>query len=47
MNDDISLLPPSLFRLAFQRALDLDPVCVGALVGLAILELNIKQVCYC
>lgn len=29
-------------RLAFQRALDLDPDCVGALVGLAILDLNEK-----
>ena len=31
-----------VFRLGFQRALDLDPNCVGALVGLAILELNNK-----
>lgn len=30
------------FRLGFQRALDLDSNCVGALVGLAILELNNK-----
>ncbi len=30
------------FRLAFERALGLDPQCVGALVGLAILELNYK-----
>ncbi|VDO03599.1 unnamed protein product [Rodentolepis nana] len=29
-------------RLAFQRALDLDPECVDALVGLAILDLNEK-----
>ncbi|VDQ06210.1 unnamed protein product, partial [Trichobilharzia regenti] len=29
-------------RLAFQRALDLDPECVGALVGLAVLDLNEK-----
>ncbi|XP_076114425.1 RNA polymerase-associated protein CTR9 homolog [Mytilus galloprovincialis] len=29
-------------RLAFERALQLDPSCVGALVGLAILELNTK-----
>ncbi|VEL21038.1 unnamed protein product [Protopolystoma xenopodis] len=29
-------------RLAFQRALDLDQDCVGALVGLAILDLNEK-----
>ena len=32
-----------LNRLAFQRALDLDNKCVGALVGLAILELNSKN----
>ena len=31
-------------RLAFNRALELDASCVGALVGLAILELNNKQV---
>ncbi|XP_037072194.1 LOW QUALITY PROTEIN: RNA polymerase-associated protein CTR9 homolog [Pollicipes pollicipes] len=30
-------------RLAFERALELDANCVGALVGLAILELNNKQ----
>ncbi|XP_066276427.1 RNA polymerase-associated protein CTR9 homolog isoform X1 [Branchiostoma lanceolatum] len=30
-------------RLAFQRALELNPKCVGALVGLAILELNSKE----
>nr|KAI8760020.1 putative RNA polymerase-associated protein CTR9 [Biomphalaria glabrata] len=29
-------------RMAFERALQLDPNCVGALVGLAILELNSK-----
>ena len=29
-------------RLAFQRALELDQNCVGALVGLAIIELNEK-----
>ncbi|KAM3174519.1 hypothetical protein ACTXT7_010376 [Hymenolepis weldensis] len=29
-------------RLAFQRTLDLDPECVDALVGLAILDLNEK-----
>ena len=28
--------------MAFERALQLDPKCVGALVGLAILELNSK-----
>ena len=30
-------------RLAFERALELDPSCVGALVGLAVLELNEKK----
>lgn len=30
-------------RLAFERALELDPQCVGALVGLAILKLNQQQ----
>lgn len=30
-------------RLAFERALQLDPQCVGALVGLAILKLNIQE----
>lgn len=30
-------------RLAFERALALDPKCVGALVGLAILKLNHQQ----
>ena len=34
---------PDKARLAFERALDLDGNCVGALVGLAILELNNKQ----
>ncbi|CAM1324980.1 CTR9 (predicted), partial [Pycnogonum litorale] len=29
-------------RLAFERALELDPQCVGALVGLSIMELNLK-----
>ncbi|CAG5134684.1 unnamed protein product [Candidula unifasciata] len=29
-------------RMAFERALQLDPNCVGALVGLAVLELNSK-----
>lgn len=28
--------------MAFERALTLDPQCVGALVGLAILKLNAK-----
>ena len=31
-----------VLRLAFERALQLDSQCVGALVGLAILELNNK-----
>lgn len=26
--------------LAFQRALELEPTCVGAIIGLAILEIN-------
>lgn len=30
-------------KLAFQRALSLDPQCVGALVGLAILKLNLHE----
>ncbi|KAL0276258.1 UNVERIFIED_CONTAM: hypothetical protein PYX00_003864 [Menopon gallinae] len=30
-------------RLAFERALQLDPQCVGALVGLAILKLNMQE----
>ena len=30
------------YRLAFERALQLDQQCVGALVGRAILELNAK-----
>lgn len=30
-------------RLAFERALQLDNQCVGALVGLAILKLNLQQ----
>jgi len=32
----------SVCRAAFERALQLDGQCVGALVGLAILELNSK-----
>lgn len=28
------------YRLAFERALQLDSSCVGALVGLAVLQLN-------
>lgn len=31
-------------RLAFERALSLDPLCTGAMTGLAILELNSKKV---
>ena len=31
-------------RMAFERALELDPRCVGSLIGLAILELNNKTV---
>lgn len=31
------------FRLAFERALELDQQCVGALVGLAISKLNLHQ----
>ena len=31
-------------RLAFERALSLDPHCTGAMTGLAILELNSKKV---
>lgn len=34
---------PEKAKLAFERALQLDPQCVGALVGLAILELNQKR----
>nr|XP_058951726.1 RNA polymerase-associated protein CTR9 homolog isoform X1 [Pocillopora verrucosa] len=30
-------------RLAFERALTLDPLCTGAMTGLAILELNSKR----
>ena len=30
-------------RLAFERSLELDEMCVGALVGLAVLELNEKR----
>ena len=33
-------------RLAFNRALELEPSCVGALVGLSVLELNNKQVSF-
>ncbi|XP_038047664.1 RNA polymerase-associated protein CTR9 homolog [Patiria miniata] len=33
---------PEKARLAFERALELDPKCVGAIVGLAILEINSK-----
>lgn len=30
-------------KLAFQRALDLEPTCVGALIGLSILKLNLHE----
>lgn len=33
----------TIFRLAFERALELDSKCVGALVGLAISKLNLHQ----
>ncbi len=39
---NLSLAATLNFRLGFQRALDLDANCVGALVGLGILELNNK-----
>lgn len=29
--------------MAFERALQLDPQCVGALVGLSILKLNLQE----
>jgi RNA polymerase-associated protein CTR9 len=35
---------PKKAKLAFERALQLDPQCVGVLVGLAILELNEETV---
>ena len=31
-------------KLAFERALQLDPYCTGAMVGLAIMELSSKKV---
>lgn len=34
---------PDKAKLAFQRAIELDPQCVGALVGLAILKLNLHE----
>ncbi|XP_065362517.1 RNA polymerase-associated protein CTR9 homolog [Calliphora vicina] len=34
---------PDKAKLAFQRALELDPNCVGALIGLAILKLNLHE----
>ena len=33
-----------MYRLAFERALSLDPRCTGAMTGLAVLELNSKKV---
>ena len=35
---------PEKARQAFQRTLDLDPSSVGALVGIALLDLNNKDV---
>lgn len=37
-----SEVPLLVYRQAFDRALQLDPHCVGALVGSAIMELNNK-----
>lgn len=34
---------PDKARLAFERALELDQNCVGALVGLAILDFNLQD----
>lgn len=34
---------PDKARLAYKRALELDPQCVGALVGLAVLKLNTQE----
>lgn len=31
-----------LCRMGFERALELDSQCVGALVGLSVMELNLK-----
>ncbi|XP_078725222.1 RNA polymerase-associated protein CTR9 homolog isoform X1 [Lampetra fluviatilis] len=39
----VKLSKPEKAQLAFMRALELNPKCVGALVGLAILELNKKE----
>jgi RNA polymerase-associated protein CTR9 len=39
----LKLNNPEKAKLAFQRAVDLDPQCVGALVGLAILKLNLHE----
>lgn len=39
----LKLNNPEKAKLAFQRAVDLDPTCVGALVGLAILKLNLHE----
>ncbi|CAH1786982.1 unnamed protein product [Owenia fusiformis] len=39
----VKLGKPEKARLAFERALTLDPQCVGALVGMSILELNEKN----
>ena len=43
----VIMLSCLFLRLAFERSLELDPRCVGALVGLALLELNSKQVNNC
>ena len=47
MHDGVIMLCCLFPRLAFERSLELDPRCVGALVGLALLELNSKQVRNC
>lgn len=39
----LKLNNPEKAKLAFQRAVDLDPQCVGALVGLAIMKLNLHE----
>jgi RNA polymerase-associated protein CTR9 len=39
----LKLNNPEKAKLAFQHAVDLDPNCVGALVGLAVLKLNLQE----
>ncbi len=39
----LKLSKPEKAKQAFERALDVKPTCVGALVGLAIMELNEKS----